>query len=101
MKINPHTPKQATAATQGADRSHRTDAPDQGTPRAPATRREPEPTIATTRVYEQAFQAIRNTPVVDLERVENVRTQLTEGQYRIDDQRTADGLIEHERALQG
>ena len=100
MKINPHTPKQPTPASQGADRSRQTDGARGGQP-ATATPREPEPTIATTRVYEQAFQAIRNTPVVDIERVENVRTQLTEGQYRVDDQRTAESLIEHERALQG
>ena len=100
MKIHPHTPKQPTPASQGADRPRLNEGV-RGDRPASTTSREPAPTIATTRVYEQALQAIRNTPVVDIERVETVRTQLTEGQYRIDDLRTAEGLIEHERALQG
>ncbi|MEO8466656.1 MAG: flagellar biosynthesis anti-sigma factor FlgM [Gammaproteobacteria bacterium] len=44
-------------------------------------------------------EAVRNTPVVDTQRVAALKTAVSSGSYQVDDQKTADKLLRYERNL--
>ncbi len=100
MKINHNAinqsllPKQS--ATQKADRER--------SPASPETdhvQPDKNPAIATVTLLDKANQALRNAPVIDIERVADIRQRIGDGQYTIDNEALAGNIIEHEKALQG
>ncbi len=102
MKINPHASKLPAkidlANGKGVDKARKPPIGDGLSP-TPQASREPQTTIATARLIDRAFRAVQQTPVVDVQRVEAIRSRVVSGDYRIDDARVAEKLIEHERAL--
>ena len=61
-----------------------------------------EDTVNLTRtalLLRQLEDVVQNTPVVDSDRVQSIKAQLTAGSYEIDDQRTADRMLRAEREL--
>jgi len=49
----------------------------------------------------QLQEVVHNTPVVDAQRVTALKNAVSSGSYQIDDQKTADKLLRHERNLHG
>ena len=47
----------------------------------------------------QAEAALATTPVVDQARVEEIRTAIREGQFKVDPERIADGLLDNVREM--
>jgi negative regulator of flagellin synthesis FlgM len=45
-------------------------------------------------------ETVHNAPVVDAQRVAALKTAISSGSYEIDDQKTADKLLRHERNMQ-
>ncbi len=56
---------------------------------------------STARGLASLEQSIRDLPAIDQKRVEEIQRRIESGQYRIDSQRVADGLLRLESELKG
>lgn len=96
MKINNSTPSLGLPGGAAAlSRSVQT-------PQASAAGNMVEAQVATSTPHTQELQkAVANTPVVNIDRVKEIKQAIAEGRFKIDPEKIADSLLENVKQMLG
>lgn len=95
MKIDSNKPAGTPSSPSGAARTRSSQAGAASAPAKPAS----QPTEATLSGAQSVDSVLASTPIVDTERVAEIKRAIAEGRFQVNPERIADGLLQSVRDM--